>query len=89
MTIVKKGTKKAYQLLETARHNEGFFLYEVYKTASDAKANAWERCLILCEKENGINFHICSHNAQCFTVAWEVENGVRIETAYSSYLVEC
>ena len=70
-------------------NDEGYYLSEVYSSYSQAKQNAWEYCLNLCNKENGHNFHIISHNTFGFSVAWYVSEGVRIETPKNSYLVTC
>lgn len=87
MTIIKGTTKKGDNMIKNANHYEGYELWDVYEKCSAAKRNAWEWCLNRCIEENGKGFHIVSHNTFGFTVAWEVENGVRIETKDSSYLV--
>lgn len=87
MTTIKGTTKKGQDMLYRARQNKGFCLAQAYKTYSDAKLKAWQYCYDLCNKENGENFHICSCNTFGFSVAWEVENGVRIETPQNSYFV--
>lgn len=87
MTVIKGTTKKGENLLNSAKNFEGFTLEEVYGRYSDNKYRAYRYCADKCMAENGHNFHICSHNTFQFSVAWEVENGVRIETANNSYLI--
>lgn len=87
MTIIKGTTKKGVDMMRNAGRYEGFNLWDVYGNFSRAKQNAWEWCFDRFTEENGSNFHIVSHNTFGFTVAWNVENGVRIETRDNSYLV--
>ena len=87
MTTIKANTKKGEIMLNNARTNQGTELYQIYSSYSTAKAKALEYCKALCNEENGYNFRIISHNSQTFSVAWETEQGTRIETAYNSYLI--
>lgn len=96
MTTIKASTKKGLSMLDRANYNEGFKLWDVYGTVSQAKQNAWEYCYSLFCKENGsTNFRIISHNTFSFSVAWDIIDsetgeflGVRIETAQNSYFVD-
>lgn len=87
MTIIKGTTKKGQQMLNSAVNNQGVNLWEVYDTYSRAKENSFNWCKEKCMEENGTDFHICSHNTFGYSVAWEVENGMRMETPKSSYLI--
>lgn len=87
MTIIKGSTKKGQTMLRTACNNEGVNLWEVYDAYSLAKKNSFDWCKAQCMAENGTDFHICSHNTFGYSVAWEVENGMRMETAKNSYLI--
>lgn len=89
MLTIKATTKKGQNMLQSAKHFDGYTLNEVYGKYSAAKYNAFIDCLHKAAAENGKNFHICSHNSFGFSVAWEVENGMRIETPKSSYLILC
>lgn len=89
MLEIKATTKKGQNMLKNAKNFEGYTLNEVYGKYSSAKYNAFVYCLHKASAENGKNFHICSHNTFGFSVAWEVENGVRIETPQNSYLIVC
>lgn len=89
MLTIKGTTKKGQNMIESAKHFEGYTLDDVYTSYSFAKRNAFTDCVHMAQAENGRNFHICSHNTFGFSVAWEVENGMRIETPKSSYLILC
>lgn len=87
MLTIKSTTKKGQAMIQNAKKFEGYTLNEVYGSYSNAKYNAFVYCLNKAQAENGRNFHICSHNTFGFSVAWETDKGVRIETPKSSYLV--
>lgn len=95
MTTIKASTKKGLSMLDRANYNEGEFLADVYSNYSHAKYQAWLYCKDLYYHENGYNFRIISHNAQHFSVAWDIIDsktgeflGVRIETAKNSYFIK-
>ena len=87
LTIIKSTTKKGAAMLNSAKTFEGYTLNEVYSSYSNAKLCAYHHCLNKAANENGHNFHICAHNTFGFSVAWETEKGVRIETPKNSYLI--
>lgn len=87
MTIIKATTKKGKNMLRRANNKEGFELRQVYNSYSYAKQTAWNDCYKQCLLEHGLFFRIISHNTFGFSVAWDVENGVRIETPQNSYLI--
>lgn len=87
MTIIKGTTKKGQAMLQTACNNQGRELWQVYDAYSRAKQNALNWCKEQCIAENGTDFHICSHNTFGYSVAWEVQSGMRMETAQNSYLI--
>lgn len=88
MTItIKPTTKKAEQMRARAKHYDGYELRDVYESYSDAKASAYKWCFDQCCREGGWNFHITSHNTFGFTVAWDMLDGVRIETPSNSYFI--
>lgn len=88
MTIIKATTKKGQTMINNAKYYDGYTLRDVYGSFSVDKERAYNWCLAQCAKENGTNFHICSHNTFSFTVAWETKEGVRIETSNNSYFVK-
>lgn len=87
MLVIKDTTKKGQNLIDKANHFEGTTLWDVYGKPSTAKIKACEDCRRKCYEENGKNFHIISFNTFGFSVAWEVADGVRIETPQNSYKV--
>lgn len=87
MTAIKMSTKRGQNLMATAERYNGFYLDDVYNSYSLAKANAWKSCYDMFKAEKGMNFHICSHNSNVFTVAWVTAQGIRIETARNSFLI--
>ena len=91
MIIIRGNTKKGESLIQKASCNLGTELWHVYRSSSLAKIKAMKACKKMCAKENGTNFRIISKNTFQFSVAWDVEHGVRIETAKNSYFVvfEC
>lgn len=86
-TIIKSSTKKGQDMIASAKRFDGVTLHDVYGSYSAAKFNAFVDCVDKCMAEGGHNFHICSHNTFGFSVAWETEKGVRIETPKNSYLI--
>lgn len=87
MITIKGTTKKGQNMINKAKNFAGYTLHDAYKSFSREKENAYNDCLRWCNEENGHNFHIISANTFGFSVAWEVENGIRIETKDNSYLV--
>lgn len=94
MKVIRGNTAKGRNLLAMASSYEGTELYSVYGSYSSAKAKAMEDCKRWCKESNGYNFHITSHSAHNFTVAWNyinTETGevmTRIETAWNTYIVD-
>ena len=88
MITIKASTQKGQNLIKKAQRYDGYSLFDCYDNCSHAKHRAYQDCIDMCNKEGGKNFHISSHNTSTFSVAWEVENGIRMETAYNSYFIE-
>ena len=85
----KKGTKKHADIIARARRNEGSRLSDVYGNFSAYKERAEREIMEECYlNQNGSFYHICSHNSQTFTCAFETETHVFYFTAYHSYKVE-
>ena len=87
MKIIQASTKEGQAMLNNANHNEGKYLSDIYLNYSGKKIGSFWHCMNLCDRENGKNFHIFSHNKCSFSVAWEVNNGIRIITPQNSYLI--
>lgn len=88
MIKLSSDSAKGKMLFARADNNEGYDLYDIYETFSEAKWNAWRKCLNKCVNEDGRHFRIISHNRYGFSVAWDIREGVRIETPSKSYLIE-
>ena len=69
-------------------------LYDVYKSFSVAKLQAWEYCKAKCSEMNGRNLTILSYNTTMFSAAFEYthpDTGVlmlHVETHLNSYDME-
>lgn len=87
MLKVKHTTKKGKELLNKFAHYEGYHLWEVYGNYSQEKAQAYEKCKKEYIEDNGEDFHICSHNRYYFSVAWRTEEGYKIKTGQTTYLI--
>ena len=60
----------------------------IYKKPSARKLEAFQQCKNMCDMGNGKNLKVLSGNTFTFSVAWQTAKGLRIETAYQSYLVK-
>lgn len=87
MLTLNPNTKKAQRLVNSARYNKGRDLSDVYKSWSYKKENAMKNCREMLVEEDGSDFRIFASNCDTFSVAWNSPKGVRIETAYNSYLI--
>lgn len=96
--IIRKESYKGRQVLGMASGFQGRELLEVYAKPSHQKQRAYKYCLEkFINTFNSSNFHIASHNAQTFTVAWfgeyphpetgELVPATFVETAQNSYVV--
>ena len=89
MKVINGKTHKGQAMINLAKNNEGIILNDIYESYSPVKDISWRENFYKCVAEHGKNFHICSHNTFQYTLAWETEKGVRIETAKNSYLITC
>ena len=91
MVEVKRSTKKGQDLFWRGCQNEGTELSDIYGRYSQAKHNAMEWCKRQCEINDGVDFHICSHNSNFFSVSFRYfinnEPVMRIETASNTYII--
>ena len=95
--IIRKETYKGRQVLGMASGFQGRVLSDVYLKPSCQKQRAYKYCFEkFINTINSSNFHIASHNAQTFTVAWfgeyphpetgELVPATFVETAENSYI---
>lgn len=87
-TSANKNTQKYERILAMFRSFAGRNLWDVYTTFSRAKEQAYNECLRKCYDMNGENFHITSANTFGFSVGWETETHIFIETPKNSYVIE-
>lgn len=88
MKVVKASTSLGKKLIATGQNWEGTFLYQVYNKWSYEKQKAWDKCYDeYCNTDGAEQFSICSHNTFQFSCSWFTPDGMRLETAYNSYLV--
>ena len=59
-------TKKQHQMLWNVTHSNNYELYDVYKTYSQDKLNAFNACMRDCARVSGFNFRITSANCNFF-----------------------
>ena len=95
MNYIKGSSAKGQRVFGMYSRNEGYDLDDVYGRCSRAKERAYDECYEWYRNDNeSTNFHICSHNAQMFTVGWQYkdpETGhtiVRVETNANTYRVD-
>lgn len=88
MTIINATTKRGQSMIAGAMTNLGSELSDVYGKYSARKGSAMAECKRKCRNEHGKNFRIISRNCDAFSVAWDIKSGLRIETAYNSYLIQ-
>lgn len=74
MTIVNKNTQKAQHFIRAYNHykklNDGSSLYKIYKSWSEEKEDAFNRCRKLKSNLNGFDACLCGHNCDKFTYAF-------------------
>ena len=87
MTTIKATTKQAQRFIESYNRATATTLGEVYGSYSTAKARAYNYCMDRVFEENGNRPRIISSNCNVFTFAFQVDNGLRVETAQNSYFI--
>ena len=95
MEYIKGSTAKGQRVIGMYGSYAGYYLDDVYGRYSSAKRGAWNDCQRWYDEDNeASNFHICSANAQNFTVGWtyiDPETGhriIRVETSRNTYKVD-
>lgn len=92
MREFKASTRQGQNIINRASYHEGYSLADVYGSYSNEKAYSYNKCYELyASDDNASDFHICSHNSFCYSVAWNTiingEEVLRVETANNSFLV--
>lgn len=88
METIKKTTKRGAGFMNAYRASSATELSDVYGSYSCDKARAYRQCREWCDKENGECFRIISAGSFFFSVGWLTADGLRVETAKSSYLIK-
>lgn len=88
MKTINANTIKGQNLINAYNRARHSYLYEVYGSYSTSKAVAERDCIRKYLDEGGEGYRLISHNCNFFSVAWRVAEGLRVETAYGSYLVK-
>lgn len=86
MSIKSKRAQKWLEAYNASKyHNVG----QAYANPSSEKIKADRECYERCQRENGYGYRIISAGKQYFTVAWMIHGeNLRVETAYSSYIIK-
>lgn len=87
MKTIKSTTKAAVRFINSYNNSRRDSLRDCYTSYSTAKACAERDCRRWMDQENGHGFRILSFNTFGFTCGWMTENGLRIETPSSSFIV--
>ena len=87
MKRIKKTSKIGVWYLHRYENAKATSVAQLYKRPSSAKLEAEKKCLLLMTQEHGGGYRVLGGNIFCFTVAWKTADGLRVETAYNSYLI--
>ena len=88
MKTISKNSKLGRYYLYAYEHSTTCSLFDVYKKPSDRKIRANKNCQLRCAAEKGDNYKIITASIFTFTVAWQTAQGLRVETAYNSYIIK-
>ena len=87
MRAIKKTSKLGTHYLRLYMRAKRTSVEQLYKRPSSAKLRAEKECLQQMRQENGTGYKVLSGNIFAFTAAWQTAEGLRVETAYNSYLI--
>ena len=87
MKRIRKTSKIGAYYLRRYENAKATSVAQLYKRPSSAKLSAEKECLSLMAQEHGESYRVLGGSAFCFTVAWKTADGLRVETAYNSYLI--
>ena len=88
MKIIGKNSKRGRHYLYAYEHSTMYSLFDAYKKPSSRKIQADKDCRSLYGKEQGYIYKIIAANTFTFTAAWRIPQGLRVETAYNSYIIK-
>lgn len=87
MITLKKETKRGQEFIYAHKMSRYTDIHEAYGRPSSAKCAAFRKCVEMCNKENGMRLRITRAGRHFFSVAWLTDAGLRVETAYNSYII--
>jgi len=88
MKTINKNTKRGKSFTSAYNRAKHSSIYECYCNPSTAKARAEYLCRDMMRRENGNGYKITGYNCMQFTAMWTTPEGLRVETAASSYIVK-
>ena len=88
MKTINKSTKAGKRFINAYNRSRITSVYECYCKPSTAKAQAEYLCRDVMRRENGHGYKITGYNCMQFTAMWTTPEGLRVETAASSYIVK-
>lgn len=87
-TIIKASSKVGKRYLCLYEYSRVYNVSGMYKKPSSKKIAAEVLCIDKMVAEDGWGYKILCASFQAFTAAWEVAEGLRVETACHSYLIK-
>ena len=88
MKTIKAQTKAGQRFIHAYNRSRKSSIYECYCNPSTAKTRAEYFCRDMMRRENGNGYKITGYNCMQFTAMWTTPEGLRVETAASSYIVK-
>lgn len=88
MKTINANTIKGQNFIKAYKCSTTTELWEAYGSYSTDKAVADRNCRKRMSEEGGEGYRIISACRFFFTCAWQVAEGLRVETAKGSYLVK-
>lgn len=88
MKTIGKNSKLGQRYLWAYEHSTMHSLFDAYKKPSARKIRASINCWLQCAAEKGDNYKITAAGSFTFTAAWQTAQGLRVETAYNSYIIK-
>lgn len=88
---INANTKRGQAYINEYNNNGRYHYYSIeqaYNKPSQAKINAWDQCKKWCDEDNGKGIKITGKNCNMFTVMYESEEGLHVETAQNSYIIK-
>ena len=88
MKTINANTKQGRRWLEAYECSNYDNIFQCYWRPSAAKVRAFCLCATIADKENGHGLKVIGYSCHFFSVAWQTAEGLRVETAYNSYIVK-